>query len=188
MDLLQNMTDVCLSGGAEGADIEWGTYAQFIGHNVIHWSFPGHHSNAFESQLVRLSDEQLRLGDEALRAAAVTLRKSMPRRPSVVRLLHRNFYQVAWSQACYAVTTIRDGEVSGGTGWAITMFIQLHPNNHKLYVFDQEQDAWFQFNGETWNGIACPPQPAGIWAGIGTRELKQNGKEAIWKLISSPAL
>lgn len=185
MDLLQGMTDVCLSGGAEGADIEWGSCAEHIGHKVIHWSFPGHHSMALESQLVRLSDEQLKLGDEALQSAAIALRKSPPRRPNVLRLLQRNFYQIAWSQACYAVTVIGDDGPAGGTGWAITMFIQSHPESHEVYVFDQEKDVWFQYAGGTWKQITCPPRPTGIWAGIGSRELKENGKKAIRGLMDS---
>lgn len=184
MQFIQNVTDVCLSGGAEGADIEWGSCAESVGHLVIHWSFPGHESAAPECRIVRLSDEQLKLGDEALRNAASALGKSAPRRPAVVRLLQRNYYQVAWSQACYAVTTIRDGTIPGGTAWAITMFIQLHSDNHDLYVFDQEKNAWFEFNGKTWDKITLPPCPSGVWAGIGSRDLKPNGREAIRTLLS----
>lgn len=187
MDLLKNIKDICLSGGAEGADIEWGTYADSMGHRVIHWSFPEHRSNAPESQLVRLNDEQLKLGNNALESAAKALSKSPPRRPAVIRLLQRNYYQVAWSQACYAVTTISNDVIPGGTAWAITMFIQLHPGNTHLYVFDQENDVWFQWNNETWSRIGCPPKPTGIWAGIGSRDLKPSGREAIKRLMSEPA-
>lgn len=183
MERLQDMADVCLSGGADGADIEWGKCAELIGHNVIHWSFPGHRSHATETQLVLLDDEQLKLGDEALRNAASALGKYPPRRPVVARLLQRNYYQVAWSKACYAVTVIKDGTVPGGTAWATTMFAQLHPGNHDLYLFDQDKDEWFQFNGQTWDRIDSPPRPTGIWAGIGSRELKQNGRDAIRKLM-----
>ena len=31
--------DVCLSGGARGADVTWGINAKKAGHQVIHWSF-----------------------------------------------------------------------------------------------------------------------------------------------------
>jgi hypothetical protein len=187
MERLQGMTDVCLSGGADGADIEWGTCAESIGHTVIHWSFPGHRSHAPEGQLVRLDDEQLKLGSEALLKAASALAKHPPRRPAVARLLHRNYYQVAWSKACYAVTVIKDNAVPGGTAWTTTMFSQLHPDNRDLYVFDQEKDAWFEFNGETWDRINSPPRPTGIWTGIGSRDLRQNGREAIRKLMGCPS-
>ncbi|KAH8664508.1 hypothetical protein BX600DRAFT_437053 [Xylariales sp. PMI_506] len=187
MERLQGLADVCLSGGADGADIEWGACAESIGHAVIHWSFPGHRSQAPESQIVRLDDEQLKLGNEALNNAAVALGKHPPRRPAVARLLQRNYYQVAWSKACYAVTIIKEDTVPGGTAWATTMFAQLHPDNRDLYVFDQEQDAWFQFNGKTWDRIDSPPRPTGIWAGIGSRDLRQNGRDAIRKLMGRPS-
>lgn len=183
MERLHGLTDVCLSGGADGADIEWGACAASIGHTVIHWSFSGHRTHAPESQLVRLDDEELRLGKEALENAARALGKHPPRRPAVARLLQRNYYQVAWSKACYAVTVINENEIPGGTAWATTMFAQLHPGSRDLYVFDQEVDSWFGFNGETWDRIDSPPRPRGIWAGIGSRDLKKNGRDAIRKLV-----
>ncbi|KAH8897613.1 hypothetical protein GQ53DRAFT_817904 [Thozetella sp. PMI_491] len=85
--------------------------------------------------------------------------------------------------ACYAVTVIREDVLPGGTAWATTMFAQLHPDKRTLYVFDQEKDAWFQFNGESWDQIDSPPHPSGVWAGIGSRDLKQNGRDAIRKLM-----
>ncbi|KAI0153867.1 hypothetical protein BJ166DRAFT_533930 [Pestalotiopsis sp. NC0098] len=183
MEILKNKTNVCLSGGADGADLEWGRCAEAFGHEVIHWSFPGHKSQAVESQLVRLDDDQLKISNGALEKAALALGKTPPRRPYISRLLQRNYYQVAWSEACYAVTVIREDVLPGGTAWATTMFAQLHPENRNLYIFDQEKDAWFQWNGATWDQIDSPPQPVGIWAGIGSRDLRQNGRDAIRKLL-----
>jgi hypothetical protein len=186
MEYLQNISNenVCLSGGADGADVAWGNCAAMIGHEVVHWSFPGHSSQAPEDQLVRLDDEQLKAGDEALRDAARALGNNMPQRPAVARLLRRNYYQVAWSQACYAVTFMEHGrQASGGTVWATTMFRQLHPENNELYIFDQNRDVWLQWNGESWDLIDMPPRPTGVWAGIGARHLTQSGYDAIQKLM-----
>jgi hypothetical protein len=182
-ELFQSMANCCLSGGADGADVQWGMCAGLIGHNVIHWSFSGHRSQAPEIELVRLNDAQLKEADEAIKVAAVALKKHPPGKPWVKSLIQRNYYQVAWSSSCYAVTTIKDNVVQGGTAWATTMFTQLHPGNHNVYVFDQDQDSWFQYNGSTWDQIEAPPKPTGIWAGIGSRDLKQNGKDAIRKLM-----
>jgi len=183
---LQNLTNACLSGGADGADIEWGIHAHAINHEVIHWSFPGHPSQAPEKDLVRLNDEQLSLADEAVEAAAKILGKSLPPRAEISPLIKRDYYQVATSQSCYAVTFMQANEVSpGGTAWTVAMFKQLHPENHNLYVFDQGREGWFQFDGETWVGIDSPPRPRGVWAGIGSRELEQCGRDAIRKLIGN---
>ncbi|KIL89250.1 hypothetical protein FAVG1_07644 [Fusarium avenaceum] len=186
MEYLQNISNenICLSGGAEGADVAWGNCAALAGHEVIHWSFPGHSSPAPENQLIRLDDEQLKASDEALQDAATALGLSPPQRPVVARLLRRNYYQVAWSQACYAVTFMEDGrQALGGTVWATTMFRQLHPGNHELYIFDQSRDIWLKWNGESWDLIDMPPRPKGVWAGIGARNLTQSGYEAIQKLM-----
>jgi hypothetical protein len=186
MEYLQDIKNrnICLSGGADGADIEWGNCADSIGHQVIHWSFPSHPSVAPENQLIRLTDEQLTQSDEALKNAAKTLDKSLPKRPKVSRLLRRNYFQVAWSEACYAVTYF-EGEMQapGGTVWATTMFTQLHPGNQNLYVFDQLRGVWLQWIGESWLEIKSPPRPCGIWAGIGARALQPNGRDAIRKLM-----
>ncbi|KAJ3538857.1 hypothetical protein NM208_g5726 [Fusarium decemcellulare] len=190
MEYIQNISapNICLSGGADGADLEWGKCATSVGHRVIHWSFPGHSSQAPEDQLIRLNDQELRMSDEALENAAKALGRSLPRRPTVARLLRRNYYQVAWSEACYVVTFMREGEeqaqAPGGTTWATTMFSQLYPDSRSLYVFDQNQNVWLQWNGESWDVIETPPRPKGVWTGIGARALQQNGKDAIWKLMN----
>ncbi|CAG1977402.1 unnamed protein product [Fusarium graminearum] len=188
MEYLQNTTspNVCLSGGADGADLEWGNCAASMGHQVIHWSFPGHSSRALEDQLVRLDDEELKIADRAIENAAKALGKTPPRRPTVSRLLRRNYYQVTWSEACYAVTFFPEtgghAQPPGGTVWATTMFSQLHPGSQDLYVFDQIRGVWLQWQGE-WVVIETPPRPSGVWAGIGARDLQQNGKDAIRKLM-----
>lgn len=186
MERLQGLKDVCLSGGADGADIEWGFCAASTGHTVIHWSFAGHPSQAPEDQIVRLDDEQLKIANEAVSNAATALGKAPPRHRKVSCFLQRNYYQVAWSEACYAVTVIREDAPPGGTAWATTMFAQLHPDNRNLYLFDQLKDGWFQFNGQSWDSIESPPRPKGIWAGIGSRDLQPNGRAAIRKLMGCP--
>ncbi|RGP70987.1 hypothetical protein FSPOR_3674 [Fusarium sporotrichioides] len=189
MNYLQNKTssNVCLSGGADGADMEWSNCAASVGHQVIHWSFPGHSSQAPDDQIIRLSDEELEISHTAIENAARALGKSPPRRPTVARLLRRNYYQVAWSEACYAVTFVSeagdDAKSPGGTVWATTMFSQLHPGSRSLYVFDQIRGVWLQWQGESWVVIETPPRPTGVWAGIGARALQQNGKDAIRKLM-----
>jgi hypothetical protein len=195
MEHIQKRTNIniCLSGGADGADLEWGRCAAEAGHDVIHWSFPGHRTQAPESQIIRLSDQELNLATNALNNAARALEKDPPRRPIIARLTRRNYYQVAWSTSCYAVTVIQDANDAdakrkiGGTAWATTMFAQLHPGNRDMYLFDQEKDGWFQWDPDTegWvsMGRECPPRPRGVWAGIGSRDLMANGRAAIRRLM-----
>jgi hypothetical protein len=187
MQRLQGLKDACLSGGADGADLAWGLSAENLGHAVIHWSFVGHPSRAPENLIVRLSEEELKLGDDALRQAAIPIGRKLPLGRPINPLLQRDYYQVAWSEACYAVTFMENNAVSpGGTAWATTMFTQLHPESRRLYVFDQTRGAWFQYNGDTFDQIDSPPRPSGIWAGVGSRNLLPNGREAIRRLMRYP--
>lgn len=186
--ILGDGSNVCLSGGAKGADLQWGMCAGMAGHKVIHWSYEGHSTQAPEVELVRLSPEQLAEADEPMKRAAKALKKGVPYRPWIKPLIQRNWYQVRWSNSCYAICDLKDKVPQGGTAWAVQMFI-----NRKLageldlecYVYDQSKSAWFHFY-ETAGFIQIvdtPPAPTGIWAGIGTRDLKDNGKKAIRDLL-----
>jgi len=182
--------DICLSGGAKGSDAQWGMNAGRDGQSVIHWSFEGHKHYVAEQEVVRLTQDQLLRADEALLKASKTLKRPWPgkRSKNVSSLLRRNWYQIAWSDSVYAVSTINEKNlVDGGTGWAVQMYLdrmaslaQFEPI--PLYVFDQAREQWFQWVGG-WKAINSPPKPQGIWAGIGTRDLNDAGKWAIRNLF-----
>jgi hypothetical protein len=182
--------NMCLSGGAKGADAQWGMNAGRDGQSVIHWSFADHQHFVAEQEIVRLTDEQLEIADPFLKAAAKGLKKSYPgsRSAKVKSLLRRNYYQIAWADAVYAVSTIKDGIVQGGTGWAVQMYLDRHAKIAQfeplqLYVYDQAAEQWFQWIG-AWRPLEAPPEkPQGIWAGIGTRDLNDAGKWAIRNLF-----
>lgn len=182
--------NICLSGGAKGADAQWGMNAGRDGQSVIHWSFEGHKHYVAEVEVVRLSEEQLEKADGALKKASKTLKRPWPgkRSKNVSSLLRRNWYQIAWCESLYAVSTINDKNlVDGGTGWAVQMYLDRMEKEAlfeplPLYVFDQKLEQWFQWIGG-WRPIDAPPKPSGVWAGIGTRELNDAGKWAIRNLF-----
>lgn len=182
------LDNVCLSGGADGADVQWGMCAGRIGHNVIHWSFHGHKSQAPETEVVRLNEDQLAEAAPAVKRAAKALSKHPPRNPSPRNLIHRNWYQIAWAERLYAVATLKDNLVQGGTGWAVQMYLDraLDDPDFKpeAYVFCQEAEEWFQVIDGYWTLIEQPPIPSGIWAGIGSRDLTLKGKASIRALLS----
>lgn len=183
---LDENTNLCLSGGAEGADLQWGMCAGLLGHQVIHWSFADHHTRAPANEVVRLTDDQLAESTDFIKLAGVILKKHPPKQPFVKRLIQRNYFQVAWSDSVYAVATIKDGVVQGGTAWAVYMFLSRSDiQRPPVYVYDQARASWFIFNHDMqdWEAIESPPQPRGIWAGIGTRDLTPTGKQAIRDLM-----
>lgn len=178
-------TPICLSGGAEGADLQWGLCAGKAGHQVYHFIFEGHRSKAPESEKVVLTQDMLLRADPFLHKANETMKRRFPSSNGFVNsLLRRNHYQVRDAGSLYAVSTIgKDGLVSGGTSWAVQMFLDQFGADACCYVFDQVRLQWFSWQG-LWVAIDAPPVPTGIWAGIGTRELTSEGKDAIRALLS----
>lgn len=183
--IITDSSNICLSGGADGSDLMWGMCAGKAGHTVYHYIFEGHKSKAPKSELAVLTREQLLVADPFLKIANKTLRRKWPvKNEWVASLLRRNYYQVVHSDAVYAVATIdENGLVTGGTSWATQMFIDRHNGAPcSAYVFDQEDGSWYKWEG-VWAPISAPPVPTGVWAGIGTRNLNQTGKDAIRQLL-----
>jgi hypothetical protein len=181
--------NICLSGGAKGADAQWGMNAGRDGQSVIHWSFEKAKVHVPEQEVVRLSQEQLDVADEHLKKANKTLKRYLSfHKPWIINLLRRNYYQVAWCQSLYAVGKFDPkGKVDGGTAWAVQMFLDLHPEGQfeplSLYFYDQTSEQWFTWAG-AWKALSDPPpKPQGIWAGIGSRDLSPKGKWAIRNLF-----
>jgi hypothetical protein len=176
--------NVCISGGAEGADLQFGMVAGSKGHTVIHFHFKGHKSNAPKSELVELTNAHLLAADVYLQKANLTMKRKYPTSSNFVNnLLRRNWYQVENSGSCYAVSTIKNGMVQGGTAWATQMFIDKNDGAAcDCFVYCQAAGQWFKWEGE-WVVIETPPVPSGIWAGVGSRDLKDSGKNAIRTLL-----
>jgi hypothetical protein len=184
---VDKLQDICLSGGADGSDLQWGMTAGQAGHMVVHWSFEGHRSKAPASEVVVLSNEQLDEAEAPCKQASKSLQRWFPPKSLYVRnLLRRNWFQVREAERVYAIVTLLHGIVQGGTAWATQMFIdRFNGEKCECYVYDQETEAWFQWSGP--NGWVMlpdgPPKPHGVWAGIGSRDLKQCGKDAIRSLM-----
>lgn len=183
--IFDDTTPICLSGGADGADLQFGMCAGMAGHRVIHWTFEGHRSQAPRAEIFELTPQQLWVADPFLEKANRTLGRRFPTRsPFANNLLRRNYYQVAWSDSVYAVAQIEKGLVSGGTSWAVQMFLdRFEDQPARAFVFCQDAGRWFTWDGYGWMKIDQPPTPDGVYAGIGSRKLRQNGKEAIRSLL-----
>ena len=182
--------DICLSGGAEGADLQWGMMAGKCGHRVIHWSFVGHRTDAPDSELVRLAPASLEEADPYLFRASKRLKRRYSRsKQTTMNLLRRNYYQSRWTNSLYAVGNIEKGKIEGGTAWAVQIYMDRFKidgepmEDCRLYFYDQKLDQWMTWKGEWSIMTSPPPRPSGIWTGIGTRELSDKGKWAIRNLM-----
>lgn len=176
----------CHSGGCKGSDIEWENECAKYGIPTISYSF-GKHSQYGRNQVI-LTDEQLQEGWEQVLKCEKPIKRSLYNvkyNPYVKNLLCRNWFQVKNSQEIYAVGRLILGEdrlVDGGTGWAVQMAI----NNHKpVWLFEQVLNCWMIFYSAKHRFVEVNsiPHLVNNFAGIGTRQILDNGKEAIKNIL-----
>ena len=180
---------LCLSGAAPGSDAYWGDLAWQRGDGVVHWSFAGHSRAQCAGEVAELTTSQLARADSALRIAADALARPWPpRSPYAASLLRRDFFQADFADALYAIAKFdRAGRMLGGTAWTVQMFLDRFTGSHvPAFAFDQRGGRWLERRGASWQPVAEVPSPAGIWAGIGTRDLDATGMAAIQELLHSP--
>ena len=182
----ENGGRLCLSGAAAGADTCWSALAARRGDAVVHWSFTGHRRARCAGSIVTLAPEDLALADAQLAVAARALCRPWPPHSSyTAALLRRDWFQVAWAEAVYAVSDLgSDGRVVGGTAWTVQLFLdRFDQEDCPAFLFAQESGSWLTWSGGTWVNAGSPPAPEGIWAGIGTRNLREVGAAAMEALL-----
>lgn len=172
------------SGGAIGSDTYWGEIGNKYGVKSNHY----YSGSKTPNGNVEISTEDRIEGQHKVTLAAREMGRIEPTHQVRNELLIRDWAQVKYSDAIFAITemlpighTMNYGKISkirqgsGGTGYAIQMAI----NEHKpVYVFDQTRNQWYKnINGE-WS-ISDIPVLTVNFAGIGTRKLNNSGKEAI---------
>lgn len=141
--------DVCLSGGAAGADVTWGDNAFKAGHQVVHWSYKGHKSHDPDHTFL-LDEEELSEANDYLIEANLTLKRKLDFKKRYIPLLQRNWYQIKYADRVYAVGSLNEKAViynphdgydqkyhitndrkdrmgvNGGTGWACQMYLDRY--------------------------------------------------------------
>lgn len=172
-DILNNQTDTKEgytnhSGGAIGSDTMWGEIGEEYGVVSNHY----YHGTKTPNGNIEITEEQFERGKQHVHKANETLH----RRPDkYMNLLARNWIQVENSDAVFAIGQLKNGIVDGGTGWAVQMAIDV---NKPVYVFDQDRNKWYTNVDKDWIEIGTPTLTPNF-AGIGTRNINQNGIEAI---------
>ena len=174
---------ILFSGGAPGAEAEFGASAERHGIEEVNFTFEGH--NIARRRGVRvLNHEELQNGDVSLEYVSKLMHRRYTDNPTIRRVLQTLWYQVNNGQEIYVVGAIQDdGTVRGGTGWGAE-FAKLC--NKPLFVFDQEKDAWFEWTGTDWHvrGTETPGITHPHFTGTGTRSIQENGKRAIEALFT----
>lgn len=180
-----NATDsILFSGGAPGAEAEFGASAERHGVEEVNFTFDGH--QIARSRGVRvLNHEELLAGDVSFAYISKLMHRRYVEGATLRKVLQTLWYQVNSGQEIYVVGTIQeDDTVRGGTGWGAE-FAKLC--NKPLHVFDQDRDNWFRWNGTSWDALTASTLPVIAhphFTGTGTRTMRDNGRQAIEELFT----
>ena len=169
---------ILFSGGAPGAEAEFGACAERHGLEEVNFTFDGHPSVRHRGVRV-LNHEELQAGDVSLAYVSKLMHRRYTDAPTIRKILQTIWYQVNSGQEIYVIgTVLDDGTVRGGTGWGAE-FAKLC--NKPLYVFDQEENAWCKWTGTAWQHLRAdgPVITHPHFTGTGTRNLLPNGRKAI---------
>ncbi len=174
---------ILFSGGAQGAEAEFGANAERLGIEEVNFTFEGH-TIARRRGLRVLNHEELKNGDVSLAYVSKLMNRRYTESPTLRKVLQSIWYQINSGQEIYVVGEIlADNTVKGGTGWGAE-FAKIC--NKTLHVFDQRRNAWFRWNQEEWVERERGDEPIIThphFAGTGTRYLAENGKKAIRELF-----
>jgi len=177
---------ILFSGGAPGAEEAFGACAESFGIEEVNFSFDGHKSSRARGLRV-LNHEELAAGEVSLAYVSRLMNRRYPDTPTFRKILQSIWYQINNGQEIYVIGAIQpDQTVRGGTGWGAE-FAKLC--NKPLFVFDQERNGWFKWDGEasTWVARAGGDEPViqhMHFTGTGTRMLMPAARKAITELFT----
>jgi hypothetical protein len=170
---------ILFSGGAAGAEAEFGACAERFGIEEVNFTFEGH-ARIRQRGLRFLNHEELAAGDVSLEYLSRLMNRRFSDSVAFRKVLQSIWFQINNGQEIYVVGTILDDlTVKGGTGWGAE-FAKLC--NKPLFVFDQEKGGWFAWSGSAWeprDGSRAPAITHAHVTGTGTRFLNARGKDAI---------
>ncbi|MFM2245103.1 MAG: hypothetical protein RL071_1177 [Pseudomonadota bacterium] len=169
------------SGGATGAEAAFGEVAEQHGVREVNFSFDGHNQARSAGRQV-LSARALSAGDVSLVYVAHRLHRHWDQTETLRRVLQCQWHMVSHADQLFVVGSIQpDGTVHGGTGWSVELARRWHK---RVWVFDQNHEAWFCWTGATWSrGEPVIESPA--IAATGTRFLNEAGRRAISALFEA---
>jgi hypothetical protein len=175
---------ILFSGGAQGAEAEFGANAETLGIEEVNFTFNGH-TIIRKTGLRVLNHEELKSGDVSLEYVSKLMNRRYTDNTTFRKILQSIWYQINNGQEVFVVGEILDDKtVKGGTGWGAE-FSKIC--NKPLHVFDQKKNKWFVWNKLEWVERKKGDEPVisrTHFTGTGTRFLEENGKKAIKELFT----
>lgn len=170
-----------ISGGARGAEAEFGACAERWGIAEVNYTFAGHRFLERRRGVVLLGEAELSKGDFSLVYVSKRLGRVLSDIPLIRSVLQTIWHQVSAASQVFVVGSIQaDGTVRGGTGWGAEL---ARLWKKPLFVFDQDRASWFRWSGKAWELAEAPTIDSEAFAGLGTQHLTQEGRDAIHELF-----
>jgi hypothetical protein len=171
---------ILFSGGAKGSEATFGETAEQFEIEEVNFTFDDHLIERDRGKRV-LNHEELRNGDISLEYVSRLMNRRYTTSPLFRRILQSIWYQINNGQEIYVIGKIlEDGTVKGGTGWGAE-FAKIC--NKRLHVFDQQQNGWYNWNQQEWVSSDDPVISHTHFTGTGTRNIEDNGRQAIQGLF-----
>jgi hypothetical protein len=178
---LPNSAFTLLSGGARGAEAEFGVCAEAWGMAELNFSFEGRNAERNRG-LVTLSAEELGQGAVSAIYIQAHMHRKYPETPLFKKTLQTIWHQVNTAGEVFSVgVVLEDDTVKGGTGWAVELARHW---GKPVFVYDQERHGWYTWTDGAWVAVAEPTITARRFAGTGTRYLSDEGRAAIRALFA----
>lgn len=190
------MNKTCHTGGAEGSDIFFEKLCIKNNIEIKAYSFKEHNTNSKHRVILNVS-ELIEGWDKVQQAAKVLKRNTYNMSAYVKKLLSRNWFQVKNSDTIIGVGYILNPKeqgkrtqnktskqiVDGGTGYAVELAIQ---HKKPVYIFNQKDNKWYKWDFKFEKFIeTTPPKLTKNFAGVGTRELNDYGRQAILDIFKN---
>jgi hypothetical protein len=165
-----------LSGGAAGAEAEFGACAEKHGVAEMTFTFPQRVSERHRGLIV-LTDDELAQGAVSSTYLQQQMKRTYPDTPIFKKVVQSIWHQVNTAGEVFAIGSIQaDQTVTGGTGWAVELARHW---GKPVHVYDQDQHAWFVWRAGAWAAAGEPKITRTRFCGTGTRFLGEAGKAAV---------
>jgi hypothetical protein len=169
------------SGGLKGAETAFGEAAEKWSVNEVNFCYSGQKTNR-QKNLKVLSEDELKRGDISMEMVSQMMHRTYYQTEKIRKVLQTIFHMVNSGYQVFVIGTIlEDNTVKGGTGWAVELAKLF---NRPLSVYDQEKGSWYSWKQGAWVQDT-PKIEHETFVGAGTRNLSENGRQAIENLFAA---
>ena len=166
------------TGGHRGAETEFGKLAEKWGIGEVNFTFEGNDIERTRGVKI-LTAEELEKGNVSMEIVSARMGRKFTKAEKIRKVIQSIFHMVNNGYHVVAIGWIQpDDTVKGGTGWAVELAKLF---NRPVSVYDQDRKGWFCWKDNKWVS-ETPVIKDRTFVGSGTRNLSDDGREAIYDL------